>query len=168
MSPHARRLECDDAHHLRRDQLEGGHATNALPQLAAANVNCRVLPEDTVELCPGLAEESDRRRSGLDHHRQRRGASPRIPAAPRCDARHRRASPTSCGPAWSLLPVMSTGATDGRMPAQRGHPHLRCSGFFNERDDNRAHGRDERIPVRSFYEGQQFLYEFVKDLSTAK
>jgi acetylornithine deacetylase/succinyl-diaminopimelate desuccinylase-like protein len=40
-------------------------------------------------------------------------------------------------------------------------------GFFGERDDNRAHGRDERMLVRSFYEGQTFLYELVKILSTA-
>ena len=38
-------------------------------------------------------------------------------------------------------------------------------GFFQDRDDVRAHGRDERMPVRSFYEGQTFLYEFVKALS---
>jgi acetylornithine deacetylase/succinyl-diaminopimelate desuccinylase-like protein len=38
-------------------------------------------------------------------------------------------------------------------------------GFFNDRNDNRAHGRDERMMVRSFYEGQAFLYELVKDLA---
>ena len=47
------------------------------------------------------------------------------------------------------------------------HPDLRRAGFFFERDDYRAHGRDERIAVKSFYEGQTFLYELVKTLSTA-
>jgi len=63
---------------------------------------------------------------------------------------------------------MSTGATDGRMLRLAGIATYGVQGFFIERDDNRAHGKDERMLQRSFYEGQTFLYELVKDLATAK
>ena len=61
---------------------------------------------------------------------------------------------------------MSTGATDGRSLREAGIPTYGVQGFFNDRNDNRAHGRDERMMVKSFYEGQTFLYELVKNLSS--
>jgi acetylornithine deacetylase/succinyl-diaminopimelate desuccinylase-like protein len=70
-------------------------------------------------------------------------------------------------PGVVVLPTMSTGATDGRSLRAAGIPTYGVQGFFYERDDNRAHGRDERLMARSFYEGQTFLYELVKSLSTA-
>ena len=57
-------------------------------------------------------------------------------------------------PGVVVLPTMSTGATDGRMLRAAGIPTYGVTGFFGERDDNRAHGRDERMLVKSFYEGQ--------------
>jgi acetylornithine deacetylase/succinyl-diaminopimelate desuccinylase-like protein len=68
-------------------------------------------------------------------------------------------------PGVIVLPTLSTGATDGRMLRAVGIPTYGVQGFFNERDDNRIHGRDERMLARSFYEGQTFLYELVKALS---
>lgn len=73
----------------------------------------------------------------------------------------------SLWPGVIVLPAMSTGATDGRYLRAAGIPTYGVQGFFGERDDNRAHGRDERMPVRSLYEGQTFLYELVKSLATA-
>ena len=70
-------------------------------------------------------------------------------------------------PGVVVLPTMGTGATDGRYLRAAGIPTYGVQGFFGERDDNRAHGRDERMPVTSFYEGQTFLYELVKGLATA-
>lgn len=70
-------------------------------------------------------------------------------------------------PGVITVPEMSTGATDGRYLREAGIPTYGIQGFFFDRDDVRAHGRDERMPVRSFYEGQTFLYELVKGLSTA-
>ena len=64
------------------------------------------------------------------------------------------------------LPSMSTGASDGRYLRAAGIPTYGIQGFFDERDGNRAHGRDERIPVESFYQGQTFLYDLVKKLSS--
>jgi acetylornithine deacetylase/succinyl-diaminopimelate desuccinylase-like protein len=71
-------------------------------------------------------------------------------------------------PGVVALPTLSTGATDGRFLRAAGIPTYGVQGFFGERDDNRAHGRDERMPVTSFYEGQTFLYELVKRLAKAQ
>jgi acetylornithine deacetylase/succinyl-diaminopimelate desuccinylase-like protein len=147
--------------------LEGGHARNALPQLAAANVNCRVLPEDTLEVVTDSLRKAigdDQVAISVTNAEERAPASPLAPELMRAMSR----LSDTMWPGVVVLPVMSTGATDGRMLRNAGIPTYGVRPLFNERDDNRAHGRDERMPVRSFYEGQQFLYEFVKDLSTAK
>jgi acetylornithine deacetylase/succinyl-diaminopimelate desuccinylase-like protein len=68
-------------------------------------------------------------------------------------------------PGVPILPTMSTGATDGRYLRVAGIPTYGVSGFFIDRDDVRAHGRDERMGVDAFYEGQTFLYELVKTLA---
>jgi len=71
-------------------------------------------------------------------------------------------------PGVAVVPTLSTGATDGRMLRVAGIPTYGVQGFFGERDDYRAHGRDERMLVQSFYEGQTFLYSLVKKLSKAQ
>ena len=69
-------------------------------------------------------------------------------------------------PGVITLPSMATGASDGRYLREAGIPTYGIQGFFGDPNDSRAHGRDERMPVQSFYEGQTFLYELVKRLST--
>jgi acetylornithine deacetylase/succinyl-diaminopimelate desuccinylase-like protein len=68
-------------------------------------------------------------------------------------------------PGVPAIPIMVMGATDGRSLRSAGIPTYGIQGFFMDRDDIRFHGRDERMGVQSFYEGQQFLYELVKSLS---
>src|SRR5712692_533812 len=68
-------------------------------------------------------------------------------------------------PGVITVPTMAVGGSDGRYLRVAGIPTYGIQGFFQDRDDVRAHGRDERMPIRSFYEGQTFLYEFVKALS---
>ena len=68
-------------------------------------------------------------------------------------------------PGVMTVPIMVMGATDGRSLRVAGIPTYGIQGFFMDRDDMRMHGRDERMKVQSFYEGQQFLYELVKTLS---
>jgi acetylornithine deacetylase/succinyl-diaminopimelate desuccinylase-like protein len=63
------------------------------------------------------------------------------------------------------VPRMAVGGSDGRYLRSAGIPAYGIQGFFQDRDDVRAPGRDERMRVRSFYEGQTFIYEFVKALS---
>ncbi|MBV8069816.1 MAG: M20/M25/M40 family metallo-hydrolase [Acidobacteriaceae bacterium] len=145
-------------------QIEGGHARNALPQLAAATINCRVRPEDAVEYVQeALAKVfNDEQVSIKVLDEVVRG-----PASPlNAHLMHTIARVTDdLWPGVPVLPVLLTGATDGLYLRSAGIPTYGVQGFFYERDDNRAHGRDERILVRSFYEGQTFLYDLVKALS---
>ena len=69
-------------------------------------------------------------------------------------------------PGVPVVPVMSTGATDGLFLRNAGISTYGVSGIFGDMGDVRAHGRDERIKVKSYYEGQEFLYQLVKDLSS--
>jgi len=69
-------------------------------------------------------------------------------------------------PGVPVLPIMSTGATDSLYLRQAGIRAYGVSGLFGDVDDNRAHGRDERLGVRQFYEGREFLYRLVKRLSS--
>jgi acetylornithine deacetylase/succinyl-diaminopimelate desuccinylase-like protein len=148
-------------------QLEGGHAENALPQLAAAVVNCRLLPGDRA----GEVEATLRRVLADDQIALKQVAELEVgpvlplPAAllallDRVSARH--------FPGVPVLPVMSSGATDGRFLRAASVPTYGISGLFHEVDDVRAHGRDERIKVQSFYEAQAFLYDLVTELVSGK
>ncbi len=145
-------------------QLEGGHAVNALPQLAAATVNCRVLPEDSVEyvqqkLSRVINDDKVEMKIMGEVHR-----GPVSPLSPQLMRTMRRVTDT-LWPGVPVVPIMVTGATDGLYLRTAGIPTYGIQGFFFERNDNRMHGRDERMPVRSFYEGQTFLYDLVKSLS---
>ncbi len=146
-------------------QLEGGHAPNALPQLAAANVNCRILPQDKPEdVFATLSElvEGDQVKVSITVNE---GSAPPSPLRP--DIMHAFSQITdTMWPGVITLPSMSTGASDGRYLRSAGIPTYGIQGFFDERDGGRAHGRDERIPVQSFYEGQTFLYDLVRKLSS--
>ena len=64
-----------------------------------------------------------------------------------------------------VIPMMSTGATDGRFLRAAGIPTYGVSGIFSDPTDGRAHGRDERLLVKSFYDGQEFLYRLVHKLA---
>lgn len=68
-------------------------------------------------------------------------------------------------PGVIVIPTMSTGATDGRMLRRAGIPVYGVSGMFGDMDDARAHGKDERLGVKEFYGGVDFMYKFIKALS---
>jgi acetylornithine deacetylase/succinyl-diaminopimelate desuccinylase-like protein len=146
-------------------QLEGGHAKNALPQLAAANVNCRVLPEDSADYVLGKLKSliaDDQVSIAID------GDSTQGPPSPIRQDLFRAAGriTDTMWPGVPAVPVMLMAATDGRYLRSAGIPAYGIQGFFMDRDDIRWHGRDERLLVQSFYEGQTFLYELVKSLAT--
>jgi acetylornithine deacetylase/succinyl-diaminopimelate desuccinylase-like protein len=144
--------------------LNGGHAANALPQMARANVNCRILPgEDPAEVRKTIATAI---------------ADDEITIAPVGQPRPSDPSPlrkdvigpieqltASMWPGVPIVPTMSTGATDGLYLRNAGIPTYGVSGIFADVDDIRAHGRDERIGVKEFYQGQEFLYRLVKTLA---
>src|SRR5689334_21044862 len=145
--------------------LEGGHALNALPQLAAATVNCRVLPEDSVE----YVTETLRRVIADTAVKVIVSGAPR--GAPPSPMREDLLSAVSTvtaelWPGVATVPMMVMGATDGMYLRAAGIPTYGVQGIFYDRDDIRFHGRDERVKVQSFYEAQTFLYELVKRLSS--
>jgi acetylornithine deacetylase/succinyl-diaminopimelate desuccinylase-like protein len=145
--------------------LEGGHAPNALPQLAAATVNCRVLPEDSKEFV--LAEIKKAVADTQVTVTLQGNPSPGVPSPLRPDVLQAVTSITEqMWPGVITLPMMVMGATDGRMLRAAGIPTYGIQGFFIDRDDVRFHGRDERMRVQSFYEGHAFLYQLVKRLSS--
>jgi acetylornithine deacetylase/succinyl-diaminopimelate desuccinylase-like protein len=147
-------------------QLEGGHAKNALPQLAAANVNCRVLPDDSIAYVTATLK----RIIGDTAVSLTIDGTPRnAPASPmRTDLLSAVAAVTTqLWPGVTAVPMMVMGATDGAYLRSAGIPTYGIQGFFYDRDDIRFHGRDERLKVESFYQGQTFLYELVKRMSGA-
>jgi acetylornithine deacetylase/succinyl-diaminopimelate desuccinylase-like protein len=142
--------------------LEGGHANNALPQRAAANVNCRIFPGETVESTQAalVAAIGD---SGVKVTL----IPPVHPVAvpPPLD-------PKIIGPAEKLVakyfpgvplvPTMSTGATDGVYLEAIGIPVYGVPGGWGDPDGNGAHGLNERRSVRAVYVGRDFLTDLVK------
>ena len=144
--------------------LQGGHAQNALPQLAEATVNCRIFPthdpEDVRGRLQGLVDEYD----VVVTPQGTATPSPPSPLTPEVLGPIERIT-EQMWPGVEVLPVMSTGATDGLYLRRAGIPVYGVSGLFRDMDDARAHGRDERIRIESFYEGQEFLYRLVKALS---
>jgi acetylornithine deacetylase/succinyl-diaminopimelate desuccinylase-like protein len=146
--------------------LEGGHALNALPQLAAATVNCRVLPEDSVDyvtetLRRVVADSAVKVTvNGAPH-----GAPPSPMRADLLSAVN--TVTTELWPGVATVPMMVMGATDGMYLRAAGIPTYGVQGLFYDRDDIRFHGRDERLKVQSFYEGQTFMYELVKRLASS-
>ena len=146
-------------------QLEGGHAMNALPQLAAASVNCRVLPEDSADYVlttlKKVVNDDQVTITGISEMT----VGPASPMRP--DVLAAVSSTTQkLWPEVQTVPIMVMGATDGRYLRAVGIPTYGVQGFFFDRNDIRFHGRDERLAVQSFFVGQTFLYELVKVLTT--
>jgi len=144
--------------------LEGGHAPNALPQLARANVNCRVLPDhDVKDVQATLVRLAGDTAVHVSPAPEPRGG-PASPLTPEVLGPIERLT-KEMWPGIPVVPIMGTGATDGRALRQKGIPTYGVSGLFGDMNDSRAHGRDERMLIKSFFDGQEFLYRLVKELS---
>jgi acetylornithine deacetylase/succinyl-diaminopimelate desuccinylase-like protein len=145
--------------------ISGGHANNALPQTAKANINCRMLPDDNSEnVLATLKNVINDPQITIT----RISASTPGPLSPlRKDilAKLDQLTASMC-PGVIVTPVMSTGATDGKWLRRAGIPVYGISGMFSDVDDIRAHGKDERIGVKEFYKGVEFMYRLLKALST--
>ncbi len=144
--------------------LRGGHAQNALPQLAEATVNCRIFPSHDPEEVQATLQELA---APYDVEVVGAGQATPSPPSPLTDevmGPIQRIT-EQMWPGVTVLPVMSTGATDGLYLRREGIPVYGVSGLFGDMDDVRAHGQDERISIQNFYEGQEFLYRLVKALT---
>ena len=146
-------------------RLEGGHADNALPQLARATVNCRILPgtaPENVQAELQAAVENAVEVKPTDVFGKSTPASPLRPDVVKAysDAVHKRF------PAMPIVPQMSTGATDGTFLRAAGIPVYGVdAAWLVIPDDERAHGKDERIPVKSFYDNLDIWHDMVAALA---
>ena len=145
-------------------RLDGGHADNALPQVARATVNCRILPGESPDsILSTLVQVLDDRSISVTRIDVAR-PSPASPLTPEVMGTIERIT-QQMWPGVPVVPIMSTGATDGLYLRNAGIPTYGVSGLFSSLDDNRAHGMDERLGVVQFYEGREFLYRLVKAFS---
>jgi acetylornithine deacetylase/succinyl-diaminopimelate desuccinylase-like protein len=145
-------------------RLEGGHADNALPQLARAMVNCRILPGQSVEETQKTLEKvlaEPKITLSLAAHDS--GSDPSV-INKELAAAIDKLTP-KFWPGVSPVPTMSAGATDGRFLRNIGIPTFGHSGMAADIFDVRAHGKDERVNIQAMFEGEQYLYELVKALS---
>jgi len=145
-------------------RLAGGHANNALPQTANAVVNCRMLPGDSAEQVQKTLEKvlADSRISVTVLNNT--GAAPPSPVDPFVMRKLEELS-SKLYSGIPVVPVMDTGASDGKYLRLGGIPTYGVPGVFEDVNDDRAHGRDERIGVGDFYDGVDFYYQFIKSLA---
>ena len=144
--------------------LSAGHAQNALPQLATAVVNCRLLPVDKpADIKRALEQVLADSKITLSEMNQP-VTTPYTPIDPSMMAAV-TASTNKFWPGLPVVPVMETGATDGTVMIRAGIPTYGVSGIFGDEDDVRAHGRNERILVKSFDDAVDFIYDLITRLS---
>jgi acetylornithine deacetylase/succinyl-diaminopimelate desuccinylase-like protein len=146
-------------------RLEAGHADNALPQTARATINCRILPqENAADVLNTLKRVLADEQIAVTYIKEPK-PSPPSPLTPAVMGPIESIT-QSMWPGVPVIPIMGTGATDSLYFRQSGIPFYGVSGIFSDIDDNRAHGRDERLATKSLDEGQEFLYRLVKTLSS--
>jgi acetylornithine deacetylase/succinyl-diaminopimelate desuccinylase-like protein len=146
--------------------LDGGHAENALPQRAQATVNCRVLPGESMDVIHQTLETViGDSQVAITKVAQ---ATPSVPSplTPEVLGAIERVT-EEMWPGVPVIPTMSTGATDGLFLRNAGIPVYGVSGLFGDIADNRAHGQNERILIKSYFEGKEFLYRLTLDLASS-
>jgi acetylornithine deacetylase/succinyl-diaminopimelate desuccinylase-like protein len=149
--------------------LSAGHANNALPQRADANINCRIFPGTSVEQVRAKLEElvadpqikvtASDKRSEVP-----KGPQPLTPKI----FQPVESLAAKMWPGVPVVPFMSAGATDGAFLTPAGIPTYGVSGMFGDPDGNGAHGLNERLRVKSVYDGRDFLYQVVKIYANAR
>jgi len=156
--------------------LSGGHAPNALPQTARANVNCRIFPgddpEDVRKTLEQVANDPKVKITAVVQRSTDGKTSPivTVPPSPLLPE-VTQAMERTLNVAWPGVPLiasMSTGATDGRYTRIAGIPTFGISCMFFELNDSRAHGKDERVGIQDFYDGVDFNYLLIRELSAPR
>jgi acetylornithine deacetylase/succinyl-diaminopimelate desuccinylase-like protein len=147
--------------------ISGGHAENALPQRAKATIQCRMMPGDTAANVqaaltatlndPGISVTLDAPPI----------VSPESEPTPRIVAKV-TAVVDSMWPHVPVVPTMATGFSDDRQTRNAGMLSFDLSGVWIDVDENRAHGRDERVGVREFDESVEYTYRLMKVMSAAR
>ena len=143
--------------------LEAGHATNALPQRAAANVNCRIFPGTSVQqirekLAELIGNPKIKITAAAPRSEVTKGPPPLTPEV----MKPIETVAAKMWPGVPIIPVLQAGATDAAFLSAVGIPTYGVSGIFGDPDGNGVHGLNERIRVKSLYDGRDFMYEIVK------
>jgi len=149
--------------------LNAGHAENALPQRADANINCRIFPGTSVEDVRAKLQELVADSQIKVTTKNKRSEVPKGPQP--LTPQIFKPVETLAAKMWPGVPVvpfMSAGATDGAFLTPAGIPTYGVSGMFGDPDGNGAHGLNERLRVSSVYKGRDFLYEVVKIYANQK
>lgn len=147
--------------------LKGGHASNALPQTAEAGINCRMLPDARpadVRAAIVKAIDDSTLEVSQANNREPREAAAVVPE-------FLRAVEGVTKELWGDIPViqlMQGGATDAIPWRNAGIPAYGVSGLMVDPDDLRLHGRDERVPVKSFYDALEFTTRLVRRLTSPR
>ena len=154
--------------------VNAGHAPNALPQRAEANVNCRIFPGHTpaeirAQLVKVFADPKvevqllNSAQKPSDDALNEKSVTPPPLNDEVFGALHAVAG--KMWPGLPIIPQMETGATDSKYTMAAGIPSYGFCGMGIDEDDVRAHGRDERIGVESYYTGVEFQYQYLKMLT---
>jgi acetylornithine deacetylase/succinyl-diaminopimelate desuccinylase-like protein len=157
-------------------RLDAGHANNALPQRAQANINCRIFPgHSKEEIRQDLARivanpELKVMFVAVDGSHHDAAPEEKSPAPPPIRPDVLRVLDQVAAKMWPGTPViaeMETGASDSIYTNAAGIPSYGVSGVAIDRDDVRAHGRDERLRVSAFYAGLDFYARVLRALTSA-
>lgn len=147
--------------------LQAGHAENALPQRAQATIQCRLLPGEDPEGVRRTLERvvADTQVAVTMANEPR--PSPASPVRPDLMATIERIT-SEMWPGTLTLPVMDPWSSDGLHFRRAGIPVYGLSAIFGDMDNVTSHGRDERVGVREFYEGVEFMYRFIQAVGGAR
>jgi acetylornithine deacetylase/succinyl-diaminopimelate desuccinylase-like protein len=154
-------------------RLNAGHANNALPQTAQATINCRILPghspEELRQQLMGIFADANLRVQYVSHGGVVTDTAPNEETSDPPPLVHEAFEPLAritdaIWPGTPVTPIMEHGASDSVYFTAIGIPTYGYSAIALERDDYRAHGKDERLPVDSFYKSLDFLYSYAKAL----
>ena len=156
-------------------RFNAGHANNALPQRAEANVNCRIEPGHSAEeirqqLIKIFADPKITVRY-VDNFGNIADSAPDRKSFPPPPLRRDVFAPlekitSEMWPGTPVIPDMATGASDGVYTMSVGLPTYQISGIAIDRDDIRAHGQDERLGIESYYTGVDFYYRYLKAVTS--
>jgi acetylornithine deacetylase/succinyl-diaminopimelate desuccinylase-like protein len=147
--------------------LQGGHAFNALPQVARATVNCRIMPGEPVDEVKATLERvlADPQISVSQIGRP--GLSAPSPLNEEIMSAITKVA-AEFWPGTPVVPIMGAASSDGSYLRNAGIPTYGHSGLAGDVDDVRAHGKDERVAVKSFFDGVEYQYRLVRTLSGGK
>jgi len=148
--------------------ISAGRAHNALPQRAEANVNCRIVPGETPESVLAQLQKVANSPKVEISIEPSGGIMPVVAPMATLHADLLKKVEDVTAQVFAsviVIPEMSTGASDGKYLNLAGLPTYGISGLFDDVNDVRAHGRDERIAIRDYYDGLDFNYRLMKALS---